>query len=156
MRPDSHIVTFLLFPLIGIILQIVVKLLVKLDPSFKREDFAVGFESLTNAFITFVALTGERALDWARTDQALRNTAGDVTRAALEAHRATLEEQVTWAAFGMFAMIVVLLVLAAIVRKWGRVRLSCGHEEPTLVVGTILPDCIGFSALVSVAVYFSS
>jgi hypothetical protein len=156
MRADSRVVTCLLFPLLGMILQILVKLLTKRNPTFERTDFDVGFESTTTAFITFAGLAVERALDWVRTDRMLTDAADAVERARLEAHLATLQTQVSWAFLGMLGITIVLLGLAVIVRNKGTEVCNCGHDERTCWVGAFLPDCVGFLALSSVALYFST
>jgi hypothetical protein len=156
MRADSRVVTCLLFPLIAMILQVLVKRIAKRKHVGELRDFAVGFESATTAFVTFAGLAAERALELARAGRGLSNVANLVDRQSLQAHDQVLQTQVTWASLGMLMITISLLLLMAIVKDKGIKVHDCGHEEPTLWMGVILPDCVGFIALASVAFYFSN
>jgi hypothetical protein len=155
---EGYIFKYVLLPALGGFVAFLVRLQTHDGPP-RREDHAFGFELFASAIVTFFALACERALDWARTDRSLNALVAPVERAALEAHRATLEKQVLWAFSAMFLIFVGLIVLTYIVRTWGWKTVRQAGAEPveelTTLVGIALPDVAGLVVLATVTMYFS-
>lgn len=150
---------YLMLPALGAFVAFLVRLQTHNGPP-RREDYAFGFELCASAIVTFFALACERALDRVRTGRSLNDVASPIERAALDAHRTTLQNQVLWAFAAMFLLFAGLIVLTYVVRTWGwktvvRQNSTEPVEELTAVVGIALPDVAGLVALATVAMYFS-
>src|ERR1700730_9560424 len=108
----SPLFRYCVFPLFGTLFRIVVRRLQHSKP-WKREDFEVGIDEMSDALLLFVALILERAVAWTKTTQSLRGI-DPATAMDIRVRSDIFVDQLAWAGGSIFVIFLLLVLLALV------------------------------------------